>query len=202
MPDACKRACDFPRCPNMVPANRWLCDDHRHVASKEYDHQRSDSASRKLLNSAAWHKLRDTLLTRNPQCQVIEDGRQCSHEPSVGHHITDHCGSPRLFFAWGNLVAICAGHHASSPAVMARAHFIPTNGILGQVYDHGYAVPEIMAAPPREAPAFYTSSNSDHSESEKPALAPRIAPAPAAPRNLAGTWAAPRPNPETRLNKT
>lgn len=100
---------------------------------------------KRLYQSRNWRdRTQPFLLKKNPLCQFVDsDGRQCGQPSTIGHHLVDPKDNPELFFAFSNLVGVCANHHAGGQRGETQGYrFCHTIGALDAVYPHGVCYPE------------------------------------------------------------
>ena len=97
--------------PNGTAESGFLCKDCRERqqgSQKEYDRERSHKAHRKLYQSAAWKRLRQYKLSKNPLCELCEKKDPPRFTPAtIVHHKKDHNGDTLLFYSYENLQSLC-----------------------------------------------------------------------------------------------
>jgi len=105
MPVRPKKACAYPRCPEVIPAGQRFCDNHRKQEYKRQARERKDTEEQSFYHSPRWRKLRAWKLRRDPLCEVCEaEGR--TKEAKMVHHIKDIKDGGELM-AVDNLASLC-----------------------------------------------------------------------------------------------
>lgn len=132
------RFCRQAGCANKTRNGKGYCDAHlKDNATVDYDRARGQTAERKFYNTADWSKTTKLMKIYNPQCQRIENGKQCMHTPEVTHHLQDPKDAPHLRLAWSNLVAVCAPHHPGGQrGASDNEVYVYTIGPLQSVFKH------------------------------------------------------------------
>lgn len=98
MPQAPKRPCSFPGCPELVDAGR--CQQHR----REQD-RRGSSAERGY--DGAWRRFREWFIRRHPICSDCQ-----IKATSDVHHIRKLRDYPELRRVESNCMGLCGSCHA------------------------------------------------------------------------------------------
>jgi hypothetical protein len=104
--------------------------------------------SRTFEMSGAWRNCAHKTRRDNPQCQSIaENGRQCTRESSMVHHLVspDVCWDKRMDPA--NLVALCDKCHPRTTGDPGGKRYAPTvSNIMGVTRVFPHALPTPMPA--------------------------------------------------------
>ena len=105
-------------------------ESHRNVGKKISDSYavKSQRPFFKEYHCKRWRDLRDSLLTHNPLCQVIEKGVRCMRPASICHHLISPQQDYSKIYDWRNLVCICPHHHNDTEGEDPNANrsFSPT----------------------------------------------------------------------------
>jgi 5-methylcytosine-specific restriction protein A len=109
MPNAPKRPCGYPGCPNLCDSGR--CEKHTKQERHDYDARRQDDPQRKIYCSARWRRLRAAKLAADPLCERCKQADILEGASDV-HHIKDirDGGDP---WDWGNLASLCHRCHSA-----------------------------------------------------------------------------------------
>lgn len=90
-----------------------------------------------LYETSQWRNfLRPAILNLNPICQFVDPvhGR-CRRAAVEVHH---RIGATRQnFFNWAILVCLCKEHHHKHAGDPTPRAYVPTNGLAGQIFEHG-----------------------------------------------------------------
>lgn len=92
----------------------------------------------KFYDTADWAQTSKLVKHYNPQCQrILPDGTQCTHPPTITHHLIDPRDAAHLCLSWSNLVAVCAEHHEGGQRGETQDEtYCHTIGPLSAVYKH------------------------------------------------------------------
>ena len=100
MPNAPKRPCREPGCPNL--SDGVYCPEHRRAYARDSAHARG--------YDTRWQRTRAQFLRVHPLCaECYRDGRVTA--ASVVDHIVPHRGDARLFWDPDNLQPMCKVCH-------------------------------------------------------------------------------------------
>ena len=102
--------------------------------SNRYD--RNDEVQ-KFENSKGWRAVSHAVRQRNPICQAIEHGEQCTKPSTQTHHLEAPETRPDLRIEWSNLVALCDRHHIPGKGDAGLFQYVPTIGFNGEIFHHG-----------------------------------------------------------------
>ena len=118
MPMRSKIRCLKFGCPLLVSPDIKYCDEHQQHAQqikrKRYEDKRNDEVWQ-LYQTPRWKNFRSWLLARNPICQLIVDGQQCTKIANTVHHLKAVRKYPDLLLVASNCVCLCPGHHDHRP---------------------------------------------------------------------------------------
>ncbi len=98
--------CDRHKTDNQAARNR---------TARDHDRKTSDPVW-KLYNCAAWVRFRTSVLSNNPICQHIIDGKACSAPATIVHHIVSPRKNGRLMYTFSNVRAVCPACHPNTKA--------------------------------------------------------------------------------------
>lgn len=107
------------------------------MLKQRYDKKRQPH--QRFYDSSDWRTTSNLLKSCNPICQRISpDGKQCSHPPTISHHLIDPRNAPHLRLVFSNLVAVCAAHHPNGqPGANDEVEvYCHTVGPLKAIYKH------------------------------------------------------------------
>lgn len=104
MPNAPKRPCRYPGCPNLCDSGVY-CNQHKQFST---DQLRGSAYERGY--DARWRSARKSFLERYPLCaECMRNGKLTP--ATVVDHIKPHRGDQRLFWDMSNWQPLCKGCH-------------------------------------------------------------------------------------------
>lgn len=81
-------------------------------AEKDRFRKKTDPVN--ALYNATWQKCAALHKNRNPICQRLRNGRQCTNPAWLVHHLISPRENPSLFLDFQNLVSLCEHCHPTS----------------------------------------------------------------------------------------
>lgn len=114
MPQAPKHPCPGRgprrgRCPALIARGVSCCPEcvpYVKAAVRRYDRQRDQGEQRQFLHSAAWRKIRDAKLRRDPLCE-----RHLAQGQAVAAVLVHHIDRDETNCADSNLMSVCVACH-------------------------------------------------------------------------------------------
>lgn len=104
MPQAPRKPCTFPTCPELVPLGTPYCEKHDKLVKKSYDRYRETATARGY--TYRWQKVRKIKLSRNPLCEECKKKERI--KPAVLVHHKDE--NPKNNKP-ENLMSLCRSCH-------------------------------------------------------------------------------------------